>query len=512
MTRVIVLALALASAGACGARPAPSATSGTTCGTSLTDTTFLSLRSVPVPAGPGVPLTCGPGTRGPAEVRLLTLTTRSGVAIGVGRGGQIYSLRVPGIVADLIPMRRPDAPFVDGVLQTVATNRAERRDSPRGAAAANGRNDRGPGWHYHQAGAYRRGVLADRPPTYSRIVAERLDAANGMLETLTLAVQAHPSAVPGDRFLAYSQLRAVDDDTIELTQGWINASRDDFGEAPTLDYFNFPYLTLNHDALPNVAVESRDVSAQPWPVLRGEQPPQGRWLAAFSATGVGMALVTGGTGRLRYGGRSIDVVDDAGSAQRQGIFVVSNVVTGRMIAPGEGVFATSYLVFGRREAVAAKAMALAGRPSLRTVTIDPSRSAAQVVALCGAQALAPCAGASPRFALAATLCTRCLPVFELARGAERVYSTEPYLGAMTGRYLSDPAYAIRRIVGWLYPVGAPVPDGFRAVPLAPGGPIRFDAKDGGRFSLLVGDRAPGVPMAPAAVPPAPPPERLPAPQ
>lgn len=488
MIRGGLLLLAAALAPACGAQPAPEPTvAGATCAASLTDTAFLAVEGL-APAAAGAALSCGPGQRGPAETRLLTLNSTGGIALGIGRGGQIYSIRMPGVAGDLIPMRRPDAPFVDGVLQTVATNRRARLASPRGAAAAAGGNDPGPGWHYHQAGAYQRGVLADRPPTYSTIVWERFAPGAGMLETLTLAAQAHPTRVAGDRFLAYQRIRALDGRTFELTQGWINTSRDDLGEAPTLDHFNFPYLTLNADALSHFVVDGTDVSAIRWPNPRGEDVPQGRWIGGFAGESVdapGLAIVrpAGAGTRLRYGARPIRAVADGGTEARQNIFVVSNGVTGHTLAPGEALVATSYLVFGTRADVTRRAAALATRTRAGKIAVPPPREA---VALCGTATLSPCAaGVSPRLALAARFCSACLPVYELRRGDRTTYSTEPYLGELGARYLSDPAWRIRRIVGWLLPSTAAAPAGYRTEPLTAAGPIRAAPHDLGRYAYLV---------------------------
>lgn len=490
--RAALLLIAALSAGACRAQTSASADApaadGATCAASLTGTPFLSTASAPPPVPESAPVSCGPATRGPNETRLLTLTLAGGARIGFGRGGQIYSIRVPGLSGDLIPMRRPDAPFMDGVLQTIGTNTAERRASPRGAAAIRGEIDRGSSWNYHQAGAYQRGVLAGKPPTYSPLVHEKLDAARGTIETLTLAVQAHPTEVPGDRFLVYMRTRAIAPDTIELTQGWIDNSRNAFGEEPTLDYFNVPYLVLNNDLLPRVSVAGTDVSAQPWPPARGDALPQGPWVAAFAGDGdeaPGLALVTGSTGsRLRYGGRMIDAVsDETGGSVDQRIFVVSNIRNRLELAPGEAMFATSYIVLGKRADVLRRAAALAAKPVIAERPLGPG---ADVVALCGASMVQPCAkGQSPRFALGETLCAQCLPVYELTRGTETVYSTEPYLGALTGRYLSDPAYRIRRIVGWLPPAGSAVPAGWRFVPLDAAAPIRADEQDYRKFGYLL---------------------------
>lgn len=481
-----ILALACRAQTSEPAGPAPTA-SGPSCAISLTDTAFLDVDGLAPAAPKGAPLSCGPGTRGPAETRLMTLTTSAGVALGVGRGGQIYSIRMPGIAGDLIPMRRPDAPFVDGVLQTVATNRAERRGSPRGAAAAAGGNDPGPGWHYHQAGAYQRGVLAGRAPTYSRIVWEHFDPRAGTLETLTLAVQAHPTRVASDRFLAYQRLRALDPETIELTQGWINTSRDDLGEAPTLDHFNFPYLTLNADALTRFAVDGADVTDTRWPNPRGQEVPQGTWIGGFAGAGAdapGLAIVrpAGQGTRLRYGNRPIRALADDGAETRQQIFVVSNGVTNRTLSPGEALVATSYLVFGRRGDVARRAAALAARARVAPATVPPARD---LTGLCGGGTLTVCGiDAAPRLALAARFCSACLPVYELHQGARVTFSTEPYLGALGERHLSDPAWQVRRIVGWLLPTDATPPAGYRAVALSADAPIRAAPHDLGRFAYL----------------------------
>lgn len=66
--------------------------------------------------------------------RAIGIATPSGVKLGIGKGGQIYSIRVPGIRQDVLPNQREDAFFMDEIFQTAAANLAIKSQSPRSVA------------------------------------------------------------------------------------------------------------------------------------------------------------------------------------------------------------------------------------------------------------------------------------------------------------------------------------------------------------------------------------------
>jgi hypothetical protein len=451
----------------------------------------LEFSPIAGPSKPGGEVGCTAPPGGLFDPGVVGVRTGTGVRIGIGKGGQIYSIRVPGIEQDLIPDQREDALYVDEVFQTVATHTGIRGASPRGRATK-GAGPPGPGWHYHQAGAYRRGPLRNRPPLFSPLLFNRVNAAEGIYESLNLAQQAHVEneEYPPDRFLVYFRLRHAGNDVFEVTHSWLNYSgvrNRASGDASTsLNHFNVPWAILRPTAVPHVVADAdgrmSDLTGQAWPtegVLRNT-----RWVGAFAGGGdgaQGFAITMAGDlgNALRAGKTGARRVVTGGDPSRQftygqqSFYVVSALRADFTVARGEALVAQYFLVFGSRERVARLAGALHAQSFVRKTAIPASARLEDLAAFCrdASRRYAACApGRPPDFLLTRRACTECVPLFELwDRAAGRhVYSTDPYIEKDQAARLTNPAHDLVGVLGWLWPVTAAVPEGHVAVRLGSG--------------------------------------------
>ncbi|MDJ0630795.1 MAG: hypothetical protein QNJ44_21240 [Rhodobacter sp.] len=223
----------------------------------------------------------------PYGVRRAAMVTPNGSVLGVGKGGQIYSLKTPGDRTEIITGQRWSSIWADEVFQTIATSTKIRQVQQPGVDTR---------YHYHQAGTYTRGpfrgdgsaaakgcppVPGDAGsicpgPFFSPAVHNALvrDAAGQVIgfETMTLTQMAHVDRTyeydPGngsvsdlwrpDRFPVFFRIVHLGDDVFELTYIWFNHSkfrndRSDDGEMrgafEVLDRFNFPWAPFNGEVL-----------------------------------------------------------------------------------------------------------------------------------------------------------------------------------------------------------------------------------------------------------------------
>lgn len=455
---------------------------------------------------------CTTLARAQYDPRTVDVGTASGLRLGIGKGGQIYSIRLPGIAEDLIPSQRDWSFYVDEVFQTAATNLAMVRASPQGRAKTPAEKGN-PSWHYHQAGTYQRGILQGRAPHYSPLLYNRVDETAGIYESLNLAQQAHVrnTEVAPDRFLVYTRLKHEGDDVFEVTQAWLNHSRlaDTARGAPTtiLDYFNFPWVILRHAAVPhvvaNVAGETLDLSGRAWPPTAENTVLRAHWIGAFAnaqedAPGMMFTLAPDLRTRLRVGKTVMRVVTNVAERRqdfryaREGYYVISAPRADITIDRGEAIVARFYLAFGKRADLVARAERLHKQSSVSKLVLPASTSPSDLVALCrdAAGRLDPCAaGREPVLVLTRKACTRCAPLYELADRTTKglVYSTDPYLDERPAAHLVDARTTPTRILGWLMAKEANVPAGMAARALVANDPlaIRAHASDLGQFIYLV---------------------------
>lgn len=234
-------------------------------------------------------------------------------AVGIGKGGQIYRIRVNGVVGDVVSSQNVDSHWVDGVVQSVAT----------WTGIANPAS--GEDWHYHQAGTYSRGPLAGKPQFNSPILWNNLDPAAGVYEALVLAQQAHVDSThyAPDRILCHTTYRRVGKYVIEVENVWINHTQSampgiEDGTTP-LDNFNFPWCTFRHAALPFAQIElgngaRKDVSLLSWPEDNRKYMDRAvAWFGLFtSPVGVGIAVIPPQGGMVKLGAVTKQVIVENG--------------------------------------------------------------------------------------------------------------------------------------------------------------------------------------------------------
>jgi len=150
----------------------------------------------------------------------------------VGRGGHLYSLRIPSIGETVPPSWRSDlnsSPWNDEVWQGVAVD----------TALNNAPESR---YFIHQSGVYLKDPIQEEP-FYSPQVAADLDVANRSFTTINWGQHAHVNnytdADPNDDFqshlLYYTRYRDLGQGVIEVSLGFYNYGPDN------PNYFNMPW-------------------------------------------------------------------------------------------------------------------------------------------------------------------------------------------------------------------------------------------------------------------------------
>ena len=434
---------------------------------------------------------------------LFGIALDGGVKLGVGQGGQIYSIQVPGVVRDFQAPQRVDALWVDSVFQTVGTNSAWSQPSVPGRR-----------WFYHQAGTYSRGVRSGMGAYYSPLLWHSFDTSTRTASFLHLAQMPHlqnTNYVP-DRFVVFTRLRDLGNGALEVVTIWFNHSRRGANDPrSTLNFFNTPWGALGRwptgpvthvvAALRNGT--KRDVSAARWPADAGVvQAEDVSWVGGFaSATRPGVAFTIAEGNRVRLGAAEhsdsiIGMHANGTPMVGEGNFeILTSNATGPArrteISRGE-TFASRYVMaFGTQSAIASRIASLTGNFKAEKVVIAQSTRPDAAVHLCrnANGVLAKCSSSDVvDLVLSTAWCSNCRPVYEIFETATRklIYSTDPYMAEIDQSYLTDNQYRIRRIVGWLWADPTDIPAGYRAIRLngAAGEPIATHPSDRGQAYLL----------------------------
>jgi hypothetical protein len=337
-------------------------------------------------------------------------------AIGVGKGGQIYRVRINGVSGDAIASQRTDSHWVDAVIQTAATWTGVSNPAS------------GADWHYHQGGTYSRGPLTNKRQFDSPTLWNTIDLAAGTFETLNLAQQAHvdtPNYAP-DRFLCWTKYRRVGKYVIEVEVAWINHSQSAMpgiadGTTP-LDFFNFPWCVLRQEVLHSAYIElgngvRKAVSNLSWQDQNQEYMDRAiSWFGLFmEPAGIGIAIIPPQGAKCKMGTLTRPaVIEDGKTAppwtvadERQFVF-----------APRHNY----YLPFGKM--LAARWYLLVG--------VRPDQASAQA-AVRRPQAFISAGDAPP------------LPTYRVAYQGQMHHSTDPYLGDRSNAYL-DGRYQVKGIL------------------------------------------------------------------
>ena len=201
------------------------------------------------------------------KVFFASMNSSSGWRLGIGKGGQVYSLR--GSFGEAIPPQRADAPWVDEAWQFVATNLE--LVGPVQSFQAEGGVQRSLGFpiqfFIHQSGIYM-GSLAGNSltgsasaPFYSPMLKKRWDPATRTLSVVSWSQMARSPNVWKSGMLTYATYRDLGDGGIEVTNFVTN-----FGDQD-LTFINTPWGGARHSSFPETILSQ----------------PEGGWIKGSTA-------------------------------------------------------------------------------------------------------------------------------------------------------------------------------------------------------------------------------------
>lgn len=176
--------------------------------------------------------------------------------LGVGKGGQVYSLRGP--YGESVPPQRKASPWNDEVWQLVATSEVL------AVPIQNYQIANPQSWSsvfpmlyfVHQSGIYVEGDGYDggvaSAPFYSPCLRKRWNPKTNTLELVNWMQQARSPCVWKSELLAYTAYRDIGGGAIEVTQILHN-----FGDLP-IDYLSSPWGGVRKSSLPHTVVSKAD--------------------------------------------------------------------------------------------------------------------------------------------------------------------------------------------------------------------------------------------------------------
>ncbi|MDF7824636.1 hypothetical protein P4B35_11480 [Pontiellaceae bacterium B12227] len=191
-----------------------------------------------------------------------------GWQMGVGKGGQIYSLR--GIFGESVPPQRVASPWNDEVWQSVVTS--EKLIAPVQDYQNANRDNWNEIWNktfplmyfVHQAGIYTKGAGSDggavAAPFYSPCLRKRWNPKTRTLELVNWMQQARTPCVWKSGVLIYTAYRDLGEGCIEVNQVLHN-----FG-TETLTFLNTPWGGVRDSSLPHPVMSNADGS---WEAAEG---------------------------------------------------------------------------------------------------------------------------------------------------------------------------------------------------------------------------------------------------
>jgi len=191
------------------------------------------------------------------DVFFASMNSSSGWRLGIGKGGQVYSLR--GSFGEAIPPQRVDAPWVDEAWQFVATSL--RLVSPVHEFQSQGSEERRLGFpiqfFIHQSGIYRGGLagnsLVGSPtmPFYSPILKKHWNPATRTLSLVSWSQMARSPNVWKSGMLTYASYRDLGNGAIEVTNFVTN-----FGDQD-LTFINTPWGGTRPSTFPETVLSQR---------------------------------------------------------------------------------------------------------------------------------------------------------------------------------------------------------------------------------------------------------------
>jgi hypothetical protein len=286
-------------------------------------------------------------------------------SLGIGRGGQVYSLRGP--FGEAVPPQRPGvSEWNDEVWQTVAV-------ASRWQSLA---EESGYRYFLHGSGAYPRDPRC--PKGFANpLVAAQHDRARGSYAEMHWAQQAHVPTPFRSELCFLSRWTAVDVHTVE----WIQAIHNWGGE--TCDFFNLPWGGVRASSFPIRLVAMADGSFREQAGLFATPkeglplPETAGWLlfaAGETPTAPALALVMGRGNDLWPGALQLWRGGHAGSPQndraRKRDYAVSSVILKGDLPPFHSLWARVFFVIGDRATVERRAAELASQARICRLAWD----------------------------------------------------------------------------------------------------------------------------------------------
>jgi hypothetical protein len=310
-----------------------------------------------------------------------------GWRMGVGRGGQIYSLRGP--YGESVPPQRVESPWNDEVWQIVVTD--EGRIGPVQDYQNANRKDWNKVWNdtfplmyfVHQAGIYTKGAGVDggsvAAPFYSPCLRKQWDPETRTLKLVNWMQQARTPCVWRSGVLIYTAYRDLGNGLIEVNQVLHN-----FG-TETLTFMNIPWGGVRNSSLPCVVMSNPDGSWEKAPGVYGwtDIPTRnlidtGGWQAwtqdSTQEDSPSLALVFGTDREDTSNGNRKDEAIRWGNAGNDKVrdYEVCERMTHAKAAPGDSLSIRWYLVSGEFSKVRKAAAGLSEKAGVCHLEFDGS--------------------------------------------------------------------------------------------------------------------------------------------
>lgn len=313
------------------------------------------------------------------------------IRLGIGKGGQIYSLRGP--FGESVPPQRAAAPWIDEVWHVVATSEPlvapvhefQNAGDPEKWASAMPIQ-----FFIHQAGIYLKGLTGTEEtgvaaePFYSPLLRSRWDQASRTLHLANWAQQARSPNAWKSGLLVQTAYRDLGDGAIEVSQILSN-----FGDQE-LTYLNAPWGGVRWSSLPHTVLSKpgggweKVKGTWGWDKIPGAPFDEtGGWIGwttdPAKDSAPSLALVFGREEGPRPSwrrGRSKILYGTAGENDSRDYEVVETSCS-ISLPPGESIALRWFLVTGSFENVRARAAELV--PYAQMDKPDPDPGAAQPV-------------------------------------------------------------------------------------------------------------------------------------
>jgi dienelactone hydrolase len=368
-----------------------------------------------------------------------------GWSMGIGKGGQIYSLQGP--YGESVPPQRVASPWNDEVWQSVVTS--EERIGPVQDYQNANRDNWNEIWNatfplmyfVHQAGIYTKGAGTDggavAAPFYSPCLRKRWNAETRTLELVNWMQQARTPCVWKSGVLIYTAYRDLGDGVIEVNQVLYN-----FG-TETLTFLNTPWGGVRDSSLPEVIISNPDGS---WEKTGGtygwtDIPTRhlvntGGWMAwtqdPEKDDSPSLALVFGTDENDVSNGKRKDEAIRWGNAGNDKVrdYEVAERMSHAYVEPGDSWSIRWYLVSGKLSNVTEHAGRLSAKSGVSELTYDASGKQAVWVAADGVKTDG---AGKPSFELCAFPAKGTVPVFLLEdkRTGKQLITTDIYALAET---------------------------------------------------------------------------------